>query len=56
MTTQSKNLTRDEADAFGRELDRVRQDVVADLGERDVEHIRQIIRTAHRSEAAGRVL
>ena len=56
MTTQSKNLTRDEADAFGRELDGVRQDVVADLGERDVEHIRQIIRTAHRGEAAGRLL
>lgn len=56
MITQSKNLTREEADAFGRELDALRQEVVADLGERDVEHIRQIIRTANLSEAAGRVL
>jgi linoleoyl-CoA desaturase len=56
MTTQSKNLTREEADAFGRELDALRKEVVTDLGERDVEHIRQVIRTANRSEAAGRVL
>jgi len=56
MTRQSKNLTREEADAFGRELDALRQQVVADLGARDVEHIRQMIRTVHRSEAAGRVL
>ena len=56
MNTQSKNLTREEADAFGRELDALRQETVADLGERDVAHIRQVIRTANRSEAAGRVL
>ena len=56
MTRQSKNLTREEADAFGRALDALRQQVVADLGARDVEHIRQMIRTVHRSEAAGRVL
>jgi linoleoyl-CoA desaturase len=56
MKTQSKNLTQQEADAFGRELDSLRQEVVADLGERDVAHIRQIIRTANHSEAAGRVL
>ena len=56
MTTQSKNLTREEADAFGRELDALRQEVTTDLGERDLEHIRQIIRAANRSEAAGRLL
>ncbi len=56
MTIQSKNLTREEADAFGREIDALRQEVVADLGQRDIEHIRQIIRTANRSEAAGRLL
>jgi linoleoyl-CoA desaturase len=56
MKTQSKNLTQQEADAFGRELDGLRQEVVADLGERDVAHIRRIIRAANRSEAAGRVL
>ncbi len=56
MNTQSKNLTREEADAFGRELDALRQETVADLGERDVAHIRQVIRAANRSEVAGRVL
>jgi len=56
MKTQSKNLTPQEADAFGRELDTLRQEVVADLGERDVAHIRRIIRTANRSEAVGRLL
>jgi linoleoyl-CoA desaturase len=56
MTIRSKDLTRDEADAFGRELDQLRNEVLADLGERDVAHIRRVIRAAHRSEAAGRVL
>jgi NADPH-dependent stearoyl-CoA 9-desaturase len=56
MKTQSKNLTREEADAFGRELDALRQEVVADLGEGEVAHIREIISRAHRSEAAGRML
>ena len=56
MTHQNKTLTREQADAFGRELLALRQEVVADLGERDVEHIRRIIRAARRSEAAGRVL
>ncbi len=56
MPITSKPLTREQADAFGRELDELRQRVVVDLGERDVAHIRQIIRAAHQSEAAGRVL
>ncbi len=56
MTTQSKTLTRDEAEAFGRELDALRQEVVDDLGDPDVAHIRRVIRAAHRSEATGRVL
>ncbi len=33
----SKRLTRAEADAFGRELDALRNEVRADLGQRDVE-------------------
>jgi len=55
MNTQSKTLTRDEADAFGRELDALRHEVVADLGARDVAHIRRVIRVANQSEAAGRL-
>jgi len=56
MTTQSKALTPLEAEAFGNELDELRREVVADLGARDVAHIRGVIRTAQYSEAAGRAL
>jgi linoleoyl-CoA desaturase len=55
-TTQSRILTPEEIDAFGRELDALRLEVVADLGERDIAHIRRMIRLASRSEAAGRLL
>jgi len=54
--TITRPLTREQADAFGRELDALRRSVADDLGERDVAHIRRIVRAAHRSEAAGRVL
>lgn len=52
----SKDLTLDESEAFGRELDALRREVVADLGQRDVDHIRAVVRAAHHSEAAGRLL
>jgi len=56
MTTPSKTLTPAEADAFGRELDALRAEVVATLGQRDVDHIRAVIRVATGAEATGRVL
>jgi len=56
MNTTSKALSAAEVDAFGRELDAVREQVVADLGSRDVEHIRAMIRAARYAEAAGRAL
>jgi NADPH-dependent stearoyl-CoA 9-desaturase len=56
MSNQSKTLTRDEADAFGRELDALRQEVVSSLGQRDVDHIRSVIRLQTRAETAGRLL
>ena len=55
MTPPSRHLTPAEVDAFGRELDALRAEVLADLGQRDVDHIRAVIRTAHRAEAAGRL-
>ncbi|MGZ3429736.1 MAG: fatty acid desaturase family protein [Polyangia bacterium] len=54
--TATTTLTRDQADAFGRELDAIRNEIVADLGQRDVDHIRRTIRAAHYDEAAGRLL
>jgi fatty acid desaturase len=52
----SRQLTADEADAFGRELDALRLETLADLGQRDVDHIRRIIRLVHYAEVGGRVL
>ncbi|HXU71704.1 MAG TPA: acyl-CoA desaturase [Polyangia bacterium] len=55
MTTTA-TLTGEQADAFGRELDAIRDEIVADVGQRDVDHIRGTIRAAHYNEAAGRLL
>ena len=51
-----KSLTTTEIEAFGRELDRLREHVIADLGEKDVDHIRGVIRVATYAEASGRML
>lgn len=56
MATTSRTLTREEADAFGRELDELRQEVIASLGQADVDHIRRVARAARYSEASGRLL
>ncbi len=52
----SRTLTPEETVAFGRELDAIRDEVVAELGERDVAHIRSVIRLQRRTEAGGRLL
>ena len=52
----SRTLSPTEVDAFGRELDELRRGVRADLGARDVAHIRRIIRLVRYSEAGGRAL
>lgn len=55
-TTTSRTLTREEADAFGRELDALRQEVLETLGQRDVDHIRAVVRAATWAETGGRLL
>jgi len=52
----TKPLSHSEIEAFGAELDSLRAEVVADLGERDVAHIRSMIRAARYAEATGRAL
>jgi linoleoyl-CoA desaturase len=52
----SRALSAAEVDAFGRELDALRAEVVADLGQRDVDHIRAVMRAAAASGLAGRAL
>ena len=54
--TTSVVLTDEQAEAFGAELDALRDEIIADLGQKDVDHIRTIIRWCRYSEAGGRAL
>ena len=61
MTTQHQTrtttLTPEQLEAFGDELDAIRQRVIADLGEEDADYIRSVVKTPARSfEVAGRAL
>ena len=47
-------LTRTQADAFGRELDTIRANVLATRGEKDAAHIRKMVRLQRSMELAGR--
>jgi linoleoyl-CoA desaturase len=49
-------LTPDQLDRFQAELDALRAEVAADLGERDAIHIRGVVRDARLNAAAGRGL
>ena len=49
-------LTPEQADAFGRELDALKERVIADLGERDATYIRRIIKAQRAFEVGGRAL
>jgi NADPH-dependent stearoyl-CoA 9-desaturase len=55
-TTTIPELTPKQIESFGEELDAIRQRVVADLGERDADYIRKVIRAQRGLEAAGRGL
>jgi linoleoyl-CoA desaturase len=54
MPTPHPQLTPEQIDALGRELDELRNRTVADLGERDADYIRRIIRLQRALEIAGR--
>ena len=56
MPTTHPELTPDQVEALGRELDELRSRVVADLGERDVEYIHRMIKAQRGLEVAGRGL
>src|SRR5579884_3293042 len=56
MPTPNRTLTAEQLDALGRELDELRNRVLADLGERDAEYIRRIIRWQRGLEIGGRSL
>jgi fatty acid desaturase len=56
MTGLQDRLTPEQVEQFGRELDEIRQRVVADLGKTDVEYINNVIKTQRGLEIAGRGL
>jgi len=56
MITKSRTLTAEETEAFGQELDALRKETLADLGQRDVDHMKATIRLCRRTEGAGRAL
>ncbi|SNR45573.1 Fatty acid desaturase [Haloechinothrix alba] len=56
MTDLRDRLTPEQVEEFGRELDEIRQQLVADLGQEDVDYINRVIRTQRGLEVAGRGL
>src|SRR5258707_14969663 len=55
-TAQRYGLTEAQLDELGREVDAIRQRVVADLGQEDVDYIRRMIRLQRGLEVGGRGL
>ncbi|RFZ53843.1 acyl-CoA desaturase [Mycobacterium liflandii] len=49
-------LTPEQAEAFGRELDAIKERVIADLGEADADYIRRVIKAQRALEDGGRAL
>jgi NADPH-dependent stearoyl-CoA 9-desaturase len=56
MTQTKVTLTPEQADAFGRELDAIRERVMAQLGSEDADYIRRVIKTQRALEVGGRAL
>ena len=56
MTQPKITLTPEQADAFGAELDAIKERVMADLGQRDADYIRGVIKTQRALEVGGRAL
>ena len=56
MSHNTITLTPEQADAFGRELDAIKERVMADLGEQDADYIRRVIKAQRTLEVGGRAL
>jgi len=56
MTQNKITLTTEQADAFGRELDAIKERVMAGLGEEDADYIRRVIKAQRGLEVGGRLL
>ncbi len=49
-------LTPDQVEAFGRELDAIKEQVIADLGDRDADYIRRMVKFQRGFEIGGRAM
>jgi NADPH-dependent stearoyl-CoA 9-desaturase len=56
MPARTPQLTPEQVEAFGAEMDALHQRIVADLGAEDADYIRQVVRVQRRLEVAGRSL
>jgi len=56
MSQNKITLTPEQADALGRELDAIKERVMADLGEEDADYIRRVIKAQRALEVGGRTL
>ncbi len=56
MTTTHVNLTPEQVEAFGAELDALRTRLLDSLGEEDAAYIRKVVKTQRGFEVAGRAL
>lgn len=54
--TGNRRLTPEELESFGKEMDAIRQRIVADLGEKDSAYIYDIVKKQRAFELAGRAL
>ncbi|NGN92117.1 acyl-CoA desaturase [Nocardioides sp. KC13] len=54
--TGNRRLSAEELEAFGKEMDAIRQRIVADLGEKDAAYIYDIVKKQRNFEIAGRAL
>jgi fatty acid desaturase len=56
MTGLQDSLTPTEVEEFGKEMDALRQRIVSDLGQADVDYIKNVIKTQRALELTGRTL
>ena len=56
MSQNTITLTPEQADEFGRELDAIKERVMADLGAEDADYIRRVIKVQRSLEVGGRAL
>ena len=56
MSQNTITLSPEQAEAFGRELDAIKERVIADLGEKDADYIRRVIKTQRALEVGGRAM